>query len=341
VTARSPCAVLVVLLVTACAAPSPTASPSVHQTASAAPTSTVTRTESPGIVNLHMITSFVGWSRRQTDGAVLHTTHGVLRWSVSTSTAHCPPSSRFGHPERSDRHHLLGERRRRSGVDQGRHHDRAGHRAAIRPPGSLDFVDRQHGWYSMGITGLGAAGSSAIFIYRTSDGGAQWSEVDQTYIAPTPAPGKLPSGCDKNPASFIDTQTGWVTASCNGGAAFFYVTHDGGLMRKPQTLRSLNSGSESQTYPPEFTSNKVGFMLGDARTPGSNALLFSTIDGGTTWNVRTTPGPAPQTLDFLDAANGWIAELRPRTGVSPLGDSQRVPHMDEYESQRESERDQS
>ena len=105
----------------------------------------------------------------------------------------------------------------------------------------------------------------------------------------------------------MDASTGWVTASCNGGAAFLYVTHDGGLSWTQQTLRFLNSGYGNQTYPPEFTSNKVGFMLGDAGTPGSNTLLFDTIDGGTTWSVHTTPGPAPQTLDFLDAVNGWLA----------------------------------
>jgi photosystem II stability/assembly factor-like uncharacterized protein len=332
VIARPPGAVLVVLLLTACAVPSPTESPSAHQTASAAPTSTVIPTESPGIVNLHMITSLVGWSQRQSDGAILHTTRGVLRWTVATPavgaeqiltvafidanavralSALVPDSVTPNTPTTITSW---------ASSDGGTTWTRGGTMTVTgvglpyAPPGSLDFVDRQHGWYS--ITGLGAAGSSAIFIYRTSDGGTRWSEVDQTYVSPTPGPGKLPSGCDKNPASFIDASTGWVTASCNGGAAFLYVTHDGGLSWKQQTLRFLNSVYGNQTYPPEFASNKVGFMLGDAGTPGSNALLFDTIDGGTTWSMHATPGPAPQTLDFLDAVNGWLAGS-PSSALAP------------------------
>jgi hypothetical protein len=186
VIARPPGAVLVVLLLTACAVPSPTESPSAHQTASAAPTSTVIPTESPGIVNLHMITSLVGWSQRQSDGAILHTTRGVLRWTVATPavgaeqiltvafidanavralSALVPDSVTPNTPTTITSW---------ASSDGGTTWTRGGTMTVTgvglpyAPPGSLDFVDRQHGWYS--ITGLGAAGSSAIFIYRTSDG---------------------------------------------------------------------------------------------------------------------------------------------------------------------------
>jgi photosystem II stability/assembly factor-like uncharacterized protein len=331
VTARPPYA-LVVLLLTACAAPSPSASPSVLQTASTAPTSTVTQNESLGVVNLRMFTSSVGWAQRQSDGAILHTTRGVLRWTVSTppigaeqivtvafvdanavrvlsasvpdsTTSNAPTTIALWASDDGGTTWIRGGTMTVTGVE-----------LPYSPPGSLDFVDRQHGWYS--ITGLGAAGSSAIFIYRTSDGGARWSEVDQTYIAPTPAPGKLPSRCDKNPASFIDTNTGWVTAACNGGPAFLYVTHDGGLSWKPQTLRFLNSDYGNQTRPPEFVSARVGFMLADAGRPGADTLLLATYDGGTTWKVYVTPGPAPQTFGFLDAVNGWIAGS-PSSALAP------------------------
>ena len=55
-----------------------------------APTPTPTTTPSPTatptsvIANVHMITATLGWAQRQSDGAILHTTHGVMTWAVAT-----------------------------------------------------------------------------------------------------------------------------------------------------------------------------------------------------------------------------------------------------------------
>jgi photosystem II stability/assembly factor-like uncharacterized protein len=182
------------------------------------------------------------------------------------------------------------------------------------PPGSLDFVDRKDGWYS--ITGLAAAGSSAIFIYRTSDGGADWSEVDASDFSSPTRPAKIPTGCDKNPASFINATTGWVTAQCNGGPAFFYVTHDSGVSWSNQALRIPKSIYGTQTDAPQFASSSDGFMLANAGAPGANSLLYVTTDGGRTWNSRATPAANPPASYFLGAENGWIAGS-PNSALAP------------------------
>jgi photosystem II stability/assembly factor-like uncharacterized protein len=45
-------------------------------------------------------------------------------------------------------------------------------------------------------------------------------------------------------------------------------------------------------------------------------LLYVTTDGGSTWSSNPTPGPSPQTLDFLDAHTGWVAGS-PNSAVAP------------------------
>ena len=45
-------------------------------------------------------------------------------------------------------------------------------------------------------------GSSALYIYRTLDGGSRSSEVEQTSFMATARPFSLPLGCDENQASF-------------------------------------------------------------------------------------------------------------------------------------------
>lgn len=311
----------VVLWLTACAPSVPSPSPSARPSASSTPTLAPTPTVRPGIINVRMFTPAVGWAQRQSDGAILHTTNGVSQWDAATPrlgteqilavafvdaeavrllAAPVPGPNNF---------ETQAAITSWASDDGGRTWSKGGSMTGLallnEPPGSLDFVDRQDGWYS--ITGLAAAGSSAIFIYRTSDGGAEWFEVDASDFSSPARPGKLSTGCDKNPASFINATTGWVTAQCNGGPTFFYVTYDGGVSWRSQALRIPKSIYGTQTDSPQFTSSRDGFMLADAGAPGANSLLYVTTDGGRTWTSRATTAPNPQTSYFLGAENGWIA----------------------------------
>jgi photosystem II stability/assembly factor-like uncharacterized protein len=277
-----------------------------------------------------MVTSTVGWAQRQTDGAILHTTHGVRSWSLATPpiggeqviavayvdadaarvlTAIIPPS---GEGTAAVIHSWATNNGGVTWVERGSFVDIA---LEYAPAGTLDFVDREHGWFS--ITGLGAAGSSGIFVYRTVDGGAQWTEVDKTFVAPEPGPTKIPSGCDKNPVSFINGSTGWDTGQCNGGSAFLYVTHDGGFSWRYQSLGDRSSEYGYTTDPPQFVSGTVGFMVGYVGLPpGPRATLFVTTNAGATWSPRSTPDYYPEASDFLDSQNGWLVMDNPASAAA-------------------------
>ncbi|HEY6470017.1 MAG TPA: hypothetical protein VI434_09630 [Candidatus Dormibacteraeota bacterium] len=302
--------------------------PVVTQAPTATPTTTPSPTVAPMsvIANLHMITTAVGWAQRQSDGAILHTTHGVMTWSVATPrigiqdiiavafidaetaralTAVIPPSGS------SVIHSWATNDGGVTWIDEGSF---SGISLQYEPDGTLDFVDPDHGWYS--VTGLAAAGSSAIYVYRTVDGGRHWSEVDNTSIVPGPGANALPSGCDKNPVSFINAVTGWDTGECAGGSAFLYVTHDGGAVWRAQSLGNTRSDGGNAIAPPQFVSGNVGFMAESVYLQaGVRTTVDVTTNGGATWAPRTAPGHYSDASDFIDAADGWLLMSDPQSAT--------------------------
>jgi photosystem II stability/assembly factor-like uncharacterized protein len=302
--------------VAACApAGSPTASPQL-------PPSTTSPDDVVSLANLHMVTATTGWAQRQSDGAVLHTTNGVLHWIVASPPVGSSQVLAVAFLDGETAQALVGNASTALNTDNssvihswttvngGVTWTESGQFSALAiqylPPGSLDFVDRQHSWYS--ITGLGAAGSSGMFIFATADGGQHWNEVEQTSLLSTSLqrPGSLPASCDKNPASFVNAETGWVTASCDGGAPFFFVTHDGGALWSAQPIQAPASEYGYVTDPPVFSNGEDGFMSGWIGTPGLPATLFVTSDGGRTWVARNLPGILPGGSAFLGAQEGWM-----------------------------------
>ncbi len=144
-------------------------------------------------------------------------------------------------------------------------------------------------------------------VYRTQDDGARWTHVVATSFMPAPGQtSDIPLGCDKNPAVFINASTGWITASCNGGSAFLYVSHDGGVSWLPQSLGSTYSEYGYQTYPPQFVSPSNGYMIGIKGAVIPTVVLFVTSDGGQVWSQWRSPESILDASDFINTADGWM-----------------------------------
>jgi photosystem II stability/assembly factor-like uncharacterized protein len=308
--------------------------PVATQLSSPTPGPTVSPTPSisaDSITNLRMFSTTTGWAQRQSDGSVLHTTRGAGEWSVDSPAAGNTQVIATAFVDAETARALtaavgLGE----DGVetiqswstsDGGQRWTKEGtitsYADALAATGSLDFSDSEHGWLS--VTGLAAAGSTAILIYRTVDAGAHWEAVDLSNLVPPPAPGKLPSGCDKNPAVFLNASTGWVTAECNGGAPFLYVTRDGGVSWRAQSLGVAGTEYGYTTAAPQFVNGSDGFMFGFVGLASPPADLFVTTDGGSTWSKRLTPGYFPQASEFIDPEDGWLL-LNPDATASSVPD---------------------
>ncbi len=187
--------------------------------------------------------------------------------------------------------------------------------------GSLDFSDAEHGWFSQIEAASGLAGT---VLYRTLDGGADWTQVAATgggleTGAGQAATGVIPDGCEALTASFADASTGWITGICNTGPPPLYLSRDGGVTWNAETLASLPATSDGETsFPPAFTSGNSGTLLTESAEPdGISSDLLVTTDGGLSWQLRSTRAGAPLAVDFLDSDHGWLVTNGDASGGAP------------------------
>ena len=142
--------------------------------------------------NLRMHSPTTGWAQELADGTPLHTTTGADQWTVAApplaprekvaaaafldaNTAWVVYASQLCVGDEVTSAVMVSWSTTDGGVTwrQGGSFETAGSGT-----GTLDFVDREHGWYS-DLEGV-AMGSSAMALYRTVDGGNHWSEVART-----------------------------------------------------------------------------------------------------------------------------------------------------------------
>ena len=148
----------------------------------------------------------------------------------------------------------------------------------------LQFLDPNTG---RDLADRGAvAGSEAVELFQTSDGGAIWTSVFHDDPGQPGASGSLPVAGIKNGMTFINPQTGWVTGSIpSAGDVYLYLTQDGGVSWTQQNL-SLPPGYADYQYLPQAPVffGKDGILPLTIYRSGSTGLTFYTSqDGGLTW----------------------------------------------------------
>jgi photosystem II stability/assembly factor-like uncharacterized protein len=286
------------------------------------PSTQPTPSQSGGVVinSLAMFTPSTGWGQRQSDGAILRTTDGAQHWLIRMPEIGSADVIAAAFVN-SDVARLLtailpGSTGANSETvqawateDGGTTWTREGNFVgdgipANLPSGSLDFVDTEDGWFSLSE---GAGGSSTMDVYRTQNAGASWRHVVATSFMPSPGQtSDISLGCDKNPAVFSDASTGWITAGCAGGPAVLYVSHDGGVSWRTQSLGNTASEFGYSTYPPQFVSPTTGYMIGiKGGSVSSTVVVFTTTDGGRTWSQWHTPETTLIASAFVNATDGW------------------------------------
>jgi photosystem II stability/assembly factor-like uncharacterized protein len=299
--------------------PTPTRSPYAYPTPTPPPAN--------WIAHLSMLSATSGWAQQLSSGEVLHTSQGVQEWTVASPELPAGQQISAVAYVDSDVAEALS-----TGTSSGSQTavdswstDNGGlawtqqSTFTVRGTlpageGGLDFVDAEHGWWSVGV-GAPTANSemTGFLLYRTTDGGSQWSEVASADFA-TPGSGSIPDDCRGQPpvailypSSFVNSTTGWITGQCDGDAPYLSVTHDGGTTWQAQTLPdAIPSSDDPLTDPPQFSSTEDGTMLEWGPGGGQDATIYVTADGGQTWTPRSTPEQFPQASDFVDADDGWL-----------------------------------
>jgi photosystem II stability/assembly factor-like uncharacterized protein len=297
---------------------------------SGAPTTIPAQAPADAIGKLRMFSRSTGWAQRLIDGAVLHTTLGVLRWTVAspptletviavsyvdavTARALTVPDGAEG--QTTVDAWATGDGGTTWSLQGG--FVMLGFSPALL--GALDFVDPLHGWFSELQDDPGETGTA---LYRTVNGGALWSKVAVMGTTGPPGAGQIrptPTGCVQLTAAFISRATGWLTGTCSAGPPPLYVTHDGGQTWADQPLTPIPGTLFGETsFPPSFTSAQDGTLVTqDVGATPLSAGLFATTNGGQTWALRYATAATPFGSDFVDAEHGWLAACSAGDAATP------------------------
>lgn len=253
-----------------------------------------------------------GWARTTTQ-LILHTSNGGKNWQDVTppysarSSGQLPPAFTFldgtiawvavsGQQQPDGTIHTVVFRTSNGGHNW---------QEAILPTSQLgasqvQFVDAQHGWVLSSFGG-GAAGSQAVDLFRSSDGGQTWNIVAR-------APGAFPFHGIKSGMSWISPTTGWVTGFIAiPNTALLYRTQDAGVSWQQQSLPLPSLQGGITTQPPVFFSATEGLLpVTFASAQGQNLVVYATHDGGNTWVSSTMLSTTGTIWDFLTMQQGWV-----------------------------------
>lgn len=146
---------------------------------------------------------------------------------------------------------------------------------------SISFIDARRGW---------AVGERGV-VWRTVDGGHTWAGVAKLSV-----PGRDDWVFMGSPQMrFVDERHGWIIETLS-----VWRTEDGGLSWK-FVLSPLDPRIDGQPVSGAFK-DSTSAVIG-----GTNGELYTTGDGGQTWQVKTIPGAGDFSyISFSDESRGWL-----------------------------------
>ncbi|HEX6269925.1 MAG TPA: hypothetical protein VFZ43_06805 [Anaerolineales bacterium] len=155
--------------------------------------------------------------------------------------------------------------------------------------GQINFLDENNGWMLADL-GVGA-GSNAVAVYQTINGGANW---DLKYVNDPNHPDagvSLPLGGLKTGIVPLNMQTAWVGGVVySPGTAYLYRTDDGGRTWSQVNL-DLPRGAESFELSigrMEFVTRNDGFLAVHMAGESLQTAIYFTRDAGDTWTLTPT-----------------------------------------------------
>ena len=173
----------------------------------------------------------------------------------------------------------------------------------------LSFLNPKDGW---ALADLGAgAGSNAVAVYQTGDGGITWV---QTYINDPNHPNasdSLPLGGLKSDLMPLDMQSAFISGvTYASGVIYLYRTDDGGHTWSPVDV-PIPAGTENAQMGIEdgamnMVSATEGFLSVRIAANNTQTAIYTTQDAGETWTLTPTLIPGGGRADFLSAQEAVI-----------------------------------
>jgi photosystem II stability/assembly factor-like uncharacterized protein len=167
----------------------------------------------------------------------------------------------------------------------------------------IQFIDADNGW-ALADLGVGA-GSNAVAVYQTTDGGATWTQKFTNDPNLPNAGDSLPLGGLKSGIAPVNMQTAWVYGVVySSGTIYLHRTDDAGVTWTPVTSLPLSAGAENfelgiDPDNMQFVSSTVGFMAVRMSGASTGIALYVTTDAGNTWSLTSTLIPEGGSADFL------------------------------------------
>ena len=172
--------------------------------------------------------------------------------------------------------------------------------------GDLKFIDQDHGFM---LAALGAgAGSEAVGVYQSNDGGTTWVRNFVNDPTVSGAGDSLPLSGDKSGITFSDTTHGWVTGQTPvEDYVYFFSSADGGHTWSKQSVvlppvQHVMMGA----YAPEFFDQNSASLPVTIIGDSNSTVFFVTQDGGKTWMPTSfVPGLGRYSLFTAKDAFVW------------------------------------
>lgn len=170
--------------------------------------------------------------------------------------------------------------------------------------GDLSFLDAKNGWMLADL-GVGA-GSNAVAVFQTRDGGATWTRTYSNDPNDPEAGDSLPLGGIKADLVPLDMRTAWVGGVIySPGTVYLYRTEDGGQnwtqvsLELPQGAENSELGIDEDQM--QFVSASDGFLALRMAGDSTQTALYVTNDRGDTWELTPAVIPGAGASDFLSA----------------------------------------
>lgn len=297
-------AVILICVVLACSLPGiptpisvtepPTLSPvasSTPETSLSAPLPDLPVVANPALVQINMLDPMNGWGATETH--LVRTVDGGLTWYDMTP----PGAGSFGY---SASVFFLDEYNGwvvsgASDLINGTLEittDGGSSWSAVTVPfagGQIEFINETTGFI---LVGRGAAaGSSAVDVYSSKDGGENWVQVYDMQPGVGDDVNTLPFSGQKNGISFLDSQHGWVGGNIPmDGFVYLYASSDGGHSWSKQNL-TLPAGFETamtEVGVAQFFSGTDGVLPVRLMAGNTGFDFYNTHDSGVSWS-STSP----------------------------------------------------
>lgn len=168
--------------------------------------------------------------------------------------------------------------------------------------GVMEFLDANNGWM-MADLGVGA-GSMAISVFQTSDGGATWSRAYTNDPNLEGAGDSLPLGGIKVMLVPLDVKNAWIGGVIySSGSTYLFRSEDAGRTWSQVSMRlpAAAQSSELTIEQVKFISPTQGFVAIRMTSTARETILYKTNDGGETWEPAPAKLPGSGRLEIPSA----------------------------------------